>query len=82
MKLLIAEDDFFFRKLLEQMLAPDYELVLAKNGEKAWAELQKKGCSSIGSPRLGYARNDGTTGLPRSPPITSPFFDVSHHPHG
>jgi DNA-binding response OmpR family regulator len=42
MKLLIAEDDAFFRKLLEQMLAADYELVLAENGEKAWAELQKK----------------------------------------
>jgi CheY-like chemotaxis protein len=64
MKLLIAEDDAFFRKLLEQMLAADYELVLAENGEKAWAEFAKKGCSSIGNPRLGYARNDGTTGLP------------------
>jgi phosphoserine phosphatase RsbU/P len=41
MKLLIAEDDAFFRKLLEQILAPDFELVLAENGEKAWAELQK-----------------------------------------
>ena len=40
-KLLIAEDDPFFRKLLEQILASDYELVLAENGEKAWAELQK-----------------------------------------
>jgi two-component system cell cycle response regulator len=42
MKLLIAEDDGFFRKLLEQILASDYELVLAENGEKAWAELQRK----------------------------------------
>jgi CheY-like chemotaxis protein len=41
MKLLIAEDDAFFRKLLEQILASDYELVLAENGEKAWAELQR-----------------------------------------
>jgi hypothetical protein len=36
MKLLIAEHGAFFRKLLEQMLAADYELVLAENGEKAW----------------------------------------------
>lgn len=38
---MIAEDDPFFRKLLEKILASDYELVLAENGEKAWAELQK-----------------------------------------
>jgi DNA-binding response OmpR family regulator len=41
MKLLIAEDDVFFRKLLEQILASDYELVLAEDGQRAWAELQK-----------------------------------------
>jgi DNA-binding response OmpR family regulator len=41
MKLLIAEDDVFFRRLLEQILGSAYELVVADNGNDAWAELQK-----------------------------------------
>jgi len=40
MKLLIAEDDAFFRSLLEQALAPDYELVVARDGNEAWETLQ------------------------------------------
>jgi DNA-binding response OmpR family regulator len=42
MKLLIAEDDAFFRRLLQQILGPDYELVLAENGEQAWTELTRR----------------------------------------
>ncbi len=41
MKLLIAEDDVFFLKLLKQILAPDHELVLARDGSEAWAALQR-----------------------------------------
>lgn len=36
MKLLIADDDVFFRKLLERILAPSYELLTAKDGGEAW----------------------------------------------
>lgn len=41
MKLLIAEDDAYFRNLLEHALAPDYELVVAQDGNEAWAALQQ-----------------------------------------
>ena len=41
MKLLIAEDDVFFRRLLEQILGSAYELVVTDNGNDAWAEFQK-----------------------------------------
>jgi DNA-binding response OmpR family regulator len=40
MKLLIAEDDSFFRNMLQQVLAPEYELVFAHDGDQAWAALQ------------------------------------------
>jgi phosphoserine phosphatase RsbU/P len=40
MKLLIAEDDVFFQELLKQLLTPDHELVVARDGNEAWAALQ------------------------------------------
>lgn len=47
MKLLIAEDDAFFVKILRQILAPDYELIVASDGDEAWDILQ-----SPNAPRL------------------------------
>lgn len=41
MKLLIAEDDVLFQKMLSQVLAPDYEIVLACTGDEAWDILQR-----------------------------------------
>jgi DNA-binding response OmpR family regulator len=41
MKLFIAEDDVFFRRLLVQILGSAYELVTTDDGNDAWAELQK-----------------------------------------
>ncbi len=41
MKLLIAEDDAFFRKILQQLLSSEFETVIAKDGKEAWAALQK-----------------------------------------
>jgi phosphoserine phosphatase RsbU/P len=41
MKLLIAEDDVFFRRLLQHILDDDYELVLAEDGTQAWDALQQ-----------------------------------------
>jgi phosphoserine phosphatase RsbU/P len=41
MKLLIAEDDIFFRRLVQKVLSRDYEVVIAEDGNEAWAELQK-----------------------------------------
>lgn len=41
MKILIAEDDVFFRRLLQQVLAPEHEIVLAEDGGQAWAILQQ-----------------------------------------
>jgi DNA-binding response OmpR family regulator len=40
MKLLIAEDDDLFVKLLKQLLEPDYELEVARDGDEAWKVLQ------------------------------------------
>jgi CheY-like chemotaxis protein len=41
MKLLIAEDNAFFRNILKQVLAPEYELIFAHNGDEAWDKLQR-----------------------------------------
>jgi CheY-like chemotaxis protein len=40
MKLLIAEDDVLFRNILLRILAPEYELIFAHDGDQAWAALQ------------------------------------------
>jgi DNA-binding response OmpR family regulator len=40
-KLLIAEDDVFFRRLLQQVLGRDYELVSADDGLQAWTALRE-----------------------------------------
>jgi DNA-binding response OmpR family regulator len=41
MKLLIAEDDDFFQKILQQVLGTDHEIIMVNNGEEAWAVLQR-----------------------------------------
>ena len=41
MELLIAEDDIFFRRLVEKVLSQDYEVVVTENGNEAWDKLQK-----------------------------------------
>lgn len=41
MKLLVAEDDVFFQRLLAELLGPDYEIVLACTGDEAWEILQR-----------------------------------------
>lgn len=41
MKILIAEDDALFRRLLQQILASEHEIVLAEDGGQAWAMLQE-----------------------------------------
>jgi phosphoserine phosphatase RsbU/P len=40
-KLLIAEDDTFFRRLLEQTLVPQYEVISAHDGVEAWTVLRQ-----------------------------------------
>jgi DNA-binding response OmpR family regulator len=41
MKLLIADDDPFFRKMLADVLAPGHDILLCASGEEAWLLLQK-----------------------------------------
>ncbi|MFI5069931.1 MAG: response regulator transcription factor [Terriglobales bacterium] len=41
MKLLIAEDDAFFRKILRQILFAEFEVIVAENGTQAWELLQE-----------------------------------------
>ena len=40
MRLLIAEDDVFFQKLLQQILSPNHEVLVANDGNEAWEKLQ------------------------------------------
>lgn len=40
MRVLIAEDDAFFRKMLQQLLTPHYEVCAVEDGIRAWDELQ------------------------------------------
>jgi DNA-binding response OmpR family regulator len=47
MRILIADDDPVFRKVLRQLLEPDYEVLMANDGEQAWDVLQ-----SVNAPRL------------------------------
>ena len=41
MKLLIAEDDPFFRRILEQLLGSEFEVSTAADGNLAWTMLQE-----------------------------------------
>jgi DNA-binding response OmpR family regulator len=47
MKVLIAEDDIFFRKLLQQTLASDYDIILAEDGNEAWETLQQENAPQL-----------------------------------
>jgi DNA-binding response OmpR family regulator len=40
-KLLIAEDDPFFRKILHQLLCSEFDLITAQDGVEAWGLLQQ-----------------------------------------
>jgi len=42
MKVLIAEDEPLFRRLLVQLLSPDFELVVTEDGDAALARLQEE----------------------------------------
>lgn len=41
-KLLVAEDDAFFRRLLEQTLVPEHEVIAVRDGFEAWTILQQE----------------------------------------
>lgn len=41
MKLLIAEDNAFFRNILAQVLVPEHELIFTHDGDQAWAAVQR-----------------------------------------
>lgn len=41
MKLLIAEDDAFFRKILYMLLCSEFEIITAENGTEAWQKLKE-----------------------------------------
>ncbi len=47
MRLLIAEDDVFFQRILLQVLGSNYEIVVAQDGNEAWGAIQ-----APGAPRL------------------------------
>jgi phosphoserine phosphatase RsbU/P len=42
MKVLIAEDDPISRRVLQALLATEYDVVVAENGDEAWEALQSK----------------------------------------
>jgi DNA-binding response OmpR family regulator len=41
LRILIAEDDPLFRRTLEQLLTSEFEIVVAEDGNAAWAQLQQ-----------------------------------------
>ena len=41
MKLLIAEDDAFFRKILHMLLCSEIQIITAENGTEAWQRLKE-----------------------------------------
>ena len=46
MKVLIAEDDPMYCRILESVLREEYEVVLAQDGSRAWEILQEKNAPS------------------------------------
>ena len=40
MKLLVAEDDAFYRRVLQSVLGEEYEVLMAEDGARAWQMLQ------------------------------------------
>src|SRR6185437_8204933 len=40
MKVLVAEDDGFYCRILQSLLHDEYEVVIAEDGTRAWAALQ------------------------------------------
>jgi len=46
-KALIAEDDAFFRKMLQQLLAPNYQVESVADGIRAWDALQQKDAAKL-----------------------------------
>jgi len=40
MKVLVAEDDGFYCRILQSLLHEEYEVVIAEDGTRAWAALQ------------------------------------------
>jgi phosphoserine phosphatase RsbU/P len=46
-KVLIAEDDAFFRKMLRQILAPNYQVESVADGIRAWDALQQKDAAKL-----------------------------------
>ena len=47
MKVLIAEDDAFFRKMLQQLLTPNYEVQSVPDGIRAWDALQQEDAAKL-----------------------------------
>ena len=47
MKVLIAEDDAFFRKMLQQLLTANYEVQSVPDGIRAWEALQQDGAAQL-----------------------------------
>jgi len=46
-RLLVAEDDAFFRRMLVQVLSPEYDLEIVNDGDAAWRALQAEGSPQI-----------------------------------
>lgn len=47
MRLLVVDDDSFFRELLKRSLAVSYDVVTANDGEEAWEILRQPDCPSL-----------------------------------
>ena len=83
MKILVAEDNAFYRHMLVSTLTEwGYEAVAAVDGAEAWEKLRADGRPPAGDPRLDDAQDGRAGGLPESPGPAQPGADLRHHPHG
>ena len=81
MKPLVAEDHIFLRRLLEQTLTPDYDVIVTQDGNEA-CYITADGCTAVGDPGLDYAQHERSAGRPeRAAIFTLPFYR-RHHAHG
>ena len=59
MNVLVVDDDPLFRRLLANLLARDYDIVTASNGEEAWELLCRPDCPAIAAVNWIMPRLDG-----------------------
>ncbi len=80
MRILIAEDDAFFQKLLQQILAHNHEIIIANNGNEAWEMLQRPDAPRLAILDWVMPGLSGPRGSSQGEGVLIDIFNVFDHP--